>query len=447
MASAAVVAGGMLLLGTGTANAGTPVPGSDQPATRPASPRGNAQPIIAPRHSLRKQKLAKLVGPLDLPRSVFNESAAAPEDLPGVTPGETPGNGGRLDVPSLTRTAQNATQPVTRLAPSAAKPLTDLTNPGGESAEDTVPGVLPILGSLTGPVSGLGGGGLPVGSEAAVLPLPLSAPSQVLPLGGLTGPEADGLPSVGQGNVLPTADLLQQVDIQAVFDQLMADQDDAPRMNTLPAPAKKTAPGSEDGSLIDDVTGGAGLPVGDLTGPVTDRLGESQEDGSLVGNVTDGVNVAELPVRDLTGPVTNRLGESQEDGPQAPQGVDGIDGLNGLAGLGQPNGAPGQSGQPGNSGQPTAAAPTMPGMPGMPSADKPGATKSGADKPGVKKSGTRKSGTHRLRSTKPVAQPGGTQPGTAPAQQPGSQPGQAPAAQPAGSPLNAMGGLLGLLGR
>lgn len=386
VASAAVVAGGMLLLGTGTANAGSPVPGLDQSASSPA-PRDGAPSIIAPHHpDSRKKQLAKLLSRLPIRDAVFNESAEGAEAGP-LTPGASPANGGQLDLPQLTGTARDAAQPVTDAVPVGG-PLSSLVGSGSEGAEDAGLGLVPQLDTLPAPLSTLREAQpLPFVSERAIQPLPLSVPSQVLPVDAPNALEAGEAPSVGgkapslgRGNKLATDGLLPRGGIQAVFDRLLS-------TGTQPAQAGP-APSATKGQSHD-----AAPPAQDPTG-----------DQGLVNAVTDGLDIVDLPTDAVTGQVD---GDQQESG---------LGGLLGQQPLGTGTAQPGAD-------QPNG----MLGMPAMPSMPNPG--KAGKDDQSGHKAGN--------------------QPGDGPGNQPGiDQPsGQQPPAQRGAKPLGSLGGLLGMIGR
>lgn len=304
--SGALLAGGMLLLGTGTANAGVPIAGGDAPVTVAPQRAGLAHPIMARRDPATQQpgttgvagQLQGLAGQVlpsrgmqMHPDTVFNESAHTTEGLPGVsTPSnQPPTNGTRVDVPQVTHAAGGLVQPVTQQA-----------------------------GPLAGPLNGITGG-----ESATVTPLPVSAPGQVLPLGGTEGF------TVGQNTKLPTDGLVGQVG--STVTQVVPGGDQAAQLtDNLSAPSGESA--TEAGPL-GNLAGGAnvaGLPAGDLTGPVADQV----DNNPLTSQLTSG---------NLTGPTAgtedtmssgDQAGPTNVAGPTDPTDQQPAGPTGGLPGLG-----------------------------------------------------------------------------------------------------------------
>jgi hypothetical protein len=234
--SAAVLAGGMLFAAATTASAGVPVADSAGGATphHILAPAGFAHPVGARDgidgtvHTL----------PYRTDRSpVYLEAAST---TPAMPAGNTPTSGMSVDGGKLLSATGGLVQPVQQI--------------GGPAA---------------GPLSGLTGGG----TEATTLPIPLSAPTRVLPVSATEG----GF-TVGQGNQLPGTDLVNQV-------------------------------GSSAGSTVGQLVGGpagAAMPQG--------PTGESAEQDPL-SNTAGGTDVAGLPLNMVTDPVTSQLnGESDPTG-------------------------------------------------------------------------------------------------------------------------------------
>ncbi|GAA3512347.1 hypothetical protein [Actinocatenispora rupis] len=329
--SAAVIAGGMLLFGAGAANAAVSVPSNDRPAVLSTTPRV-AHPIMASRDLATQQGVVR-------PGAVFNESAT--EDLPGVStaPGQIPTNGTKVDVPQLTGAAGQVVQPVKQLAGPAAGPLDGLT--GGHEAGVTDPSGLPVVGPLLGGVGQQAptDQGAPAqqqppstdqqaaptdsntGPESTVVPLPVAAPGKVVPLLAVSRSE-DGF-TVGQNNKLPTDGLMTQAGttVAGTVGKLAG----GPALGSLPNP------GGESASPVDGLTGGAnvaGLPVNQLTGPVTGQLSG--------GGLTGPEDAPAAPADQSTGADQQQPAGQQPTDQQQPAGGD----------QQQPGGAPGVGSDP-----------------------------------------------------------------------------------------------------
>lgn len=234
--SAAVLAGGMLFAAATTASAGVPVAGSASGATphHILAPAGFAHPVGARDgidgtvHTL----------PYRTDRSPVYVEAAS---MPAMPSGNTPTSGMSVDGGKLLSATGGLVQPVQQL--------------GGPAA---------------GPLSGLTGG-----SEASTLPIPLSAPTQVLPVSATEG----GF-TVGQNNQLPGTSLVNQVGSSAgsTVGQLVG----GPAGAAMPqGPTGESAPASDPLSNTASGTDVAGLPLNMVTDPVTSQLnGEADSSGS-----------------------------------------------------------------------------------------------------------------------------------------------------------------------
>lgn len=329
--TAAVAVGGMLLFGAASANASTQVAAADKPAALvnsggvthpvmvqhdPASQLGQlGLPITGGfMHPDTAQPGAATRGPLQPgtvhPGTVFNESASTPEDLPGISTGNPPTNGTKVDVPQLTGAAAPVVKPVQQLAGPAAGPLSGLTGTEAGGPTDLAdPSGLPVVGPL---LSGATQGQqaptqqppaaqpqaptaqAPTGevgptdsntTESASLPLG-SAPLQAVPVPFHAAPvravpvfsTEDGF-TIGQNNQLPTDGLVTKAG--SGLGSTVGKLTGGPSLSGLPGTESAT-----EGSPVDSLAGGAnvgGLPVGDLTSPVTSQLNglSGQEDGML----------------------------------------------------------------------------------------------------------------------------------------------------------------------
>ena len=238
--SAAVLAGGMLFAAATTASAGIPVAGSSTSGATPhhvlapasfAHPVGTRDGMDGTVHTL----------PYRTGQSPVYVEAGSTTAMPAMPSGNTPTSGMSVDGGKLLSATGGLVQPVQQLGGPAAGPLSSLTG----------------------------------GSEASTLPIPLSAPTQVLPVSATEG----GF-TVGQGNQLPGTSLVNQV-------------------------------GSSAGSTVGQLVGGpagAAMPQG--------PTGESATDP--VSNTAGGTDVAGLPLNMVTDPVTSQLsGEADQTGAAA----------------------------------------------------------------------------------------------------------------------------------
>jgi hypothetical protein len=268
--AAAGIAGGLLFLGAGAANAAIPVAGD----------------TLAPQHIVQGSNgLAQPVGLLHA-GDRFQPLASPPRaesNLDGVAGalGNPPTNGMKVDVPQIANAAGQQLH-------QQAGQLGSLPEDGVVPAPSQVGGQLGTLtsGLTTGnsPLNGLTDGGLGnapggkgmgndnnVGPESAVTALPLSATSRVLPL---SMPEAF---TVAKGSQLPVSGLGDDVRTLGSTVNRTVDQ-----RSSLPAGSIPTAPGQSPESALpaaDNLSSGAnvaGIPVAGLSGPVLDGLSQPQ---------------------------------------------------------------------------------------------------------------------------------------------------------------------------
>jgi|GEM_PF-4944300 len=272
--------GGMLLFGAASANASTQVAGADQPAVLTTT-GGVTHPVLT-QHDPASQLGLSQPGVMH-PDTVANESATAPEDLvPGVSTGQPPTNGTRVDAPKLIGAAGPVVQPVQQLAGPAAGPLSGLSG-GGEAGGVADPNGLPVVGPLLS--------GATQQQPAAQQP---SADDQTGPSDSNVGESAALLPNAAPVRVVPAL---------ATEDGFTIGQN-----NQLPTDGLVSKAGSGLGSTVGQLAGGpslSGLPGGE----------SATEGTSPVDGLTSGANVAGLPVSDVTSPVTSQLGGAtgQED--------------------------------------------------------------------------------------------------------------------------------------
>lgn len=265
---AGVLAGGMLLLGTGSATAGVPVTG-EAPAAQPASPQDN---VVRPVLDRPDEAIGLVTRNLPLPTgtgAVFDEAGGS---VPGVSqaPGQKPTNGMQVDGSDLLSTVGGLTQGLT--------------------------------GPAASPLAGLTGGG-----EGTVVPIPLNAPGQMVPLSAIGTEEgpAGGMQAPG----IVGDDLLDQIGSQAglVIDALASGGGVA---HTLPAPAGES---TREDSLTDATSGVsvAGMPLGSVTSPVNDLAGSVGSEGGTSTVAPDqqpgAPSVPQTGANPL-GPVTGILG-------------------------------------------------------------------------------------------------------------------------------------------
>lgn len=317
--TAAVAVGGMLLFGAASADASTQVAAADKPAALVNS-GGVTHPVMV-QHDPASQ-LGQLGLPITggfmhpdtvhpgaaQPGTVFNESASTPEGLPGISTGNPPTNGTKVDVPQLTGAAAPVVKPVQSLAGPAAGPLSGLTGTESGGPTDLAdPSGLPVVGPLLS--------GATQGQQAPAQQPPAAAPQAPAAQAptGEVGPtdsnttESASLPLGSaplQAEPVPFSGApLRAVPVFSTEDGFTIGQN-----NQLPTDGLVTKAGSGLGSTVGKLTGGPSLSG--LPGT------ESATEGSPVDSLAGGANVAGLPVGDLTGPVTSQLGSlpGQEDG-------------------------------------------------------------------------------------------------------------------------------------
>ncbi|BCJ32744.1 hypothetical protein Athai_02470 [Actinocatenispora thailandica] len=305
--TAAVAVGGMLLFGAASAEASTQVAAADKPAALVNS-GGVTHPVMV-QHDPASQ-LGQLGLPITggfmhpdtaqpgaaQPGTVYNESASRPEGLPGISTGNPPTNGTKVDVPQLTGAAAPVVKPVQRLAGPAAGPLSGLTGTEAGGPTDLAdPSGLPVVGPLLS--------GATQGQQAPTQQPPAAQPQAP------TAQQPTGEVGPTDSNTTESASLplgsapLRALPVLGTEDGFTIGQN-----NKLPTDGLVAKAGSGLGSTVGKLTGGPSL--GGLPGT------ESATEGSPVDSLASGANVGGLPVGDLTSPVTSQLNglPGQEDG-------------------------------------------------------------------------------------------------------------------------------------